>query len=282
MGVQRALAFGRRRQNLLRPGGLDRLQVRQPRLLQPRQAVRQIEQAEEIGVEGAEHALGGEIGDAVAHRIHRRLQDRRFVGAGAFRLREAEIVAHQHGGGDQKNAQRQHRHADGKGDLVTLLLVALLVAHPQQRLFRRHAGRDLDAQRVHARLARFQRLDQIRRRRGRPALAFSDMSRAEKRSRISAASASARRCWSGLSAVSCLKRARSRSTRPRRRLIGRQEALLLGEEEAALAGLGILGIDQHLPQRRDHLIGMRHPALCGVLVGGELHRDIGDGRQYQK
>ena len=58
-----------------------------PGLLQPDQVFGQVQQAGEAAVEGAEQPVGGEIGDAFAHRFQGRLQDRGFVGARAVRPR---------------------------------------------------------------------------------------------------------------------------------------------------------------------------------------------------
>ena len=51
------------------------------------QRVGKIQQAEELAVEGAEHAIGGEIGDAVAHSVQGRLQHRGFTARACVRPR---------------------------------------------------------------------------------------------------------------------------------------------------------------------------------------------------
>ena len=110
-----------RRQDLLRPALRPAIATSLV-CLEPGQTVGQVQQPEKAGIEGAEQPVGGEIGDAVAHRVQRRLQDRRFVGAGAFGRAQADIVAHQHGGGDQQDAQGQDAGADGESDFQRFLL----------------------------------------------------------------------------------------------------------------------------------------------------------------
>ena len=56
----------------------------------------------------------------------------------------------------------------------------------------------------------------------------------------------------------------------------REEAVLVGEQIAALTGLGIGGIDQDGAERIDHLIGVDDPILLLPLILGKGDGEIDD------
>ena len=163
-----------------------------------------------------------------------------------------------------------------------MLFVALAAAFAQQRLLRRHAGRDFAAQCIHARFAQFQRPSQ-RRRSG--LVTRARLQRlVERREALAHQPLQSRGAALLLRIVGgeLLETIQVATDLPGGRLIRYQETRLPVENVAALAGLGALGVDQHLPQRPDHLVGVGHQALRRILIGRELHGDVGDCRQNQK
>ncbi len=88
-----------------------------------------------------------------ADRLQRRLQDGGLVGAGALGFGQADIVAHQQGGGDQQDAQSEERRPQGEADLQIFRIAAAGVAQRQQAALLGRPGGDFLAQRVHALLA---------------------------------------------------------------------------------------------------------------------------------
>ena len=216
-----------------RPRGLSSLANRASRVSGIRPARRgRSSRRKKLAIEGAKHTLGGEIGDAVAHRcpsvacrIAASLARARSASAEAahccapaWRPRSEECPAP----AAPPPRRRRSRNSSVRS--------RSLVAHPQQRLLLRHAGsRSPRAARPSRALPRLHRLDQMPATVWRQRAASNDMS--ERSKALAGSARPARRrgaAGSGLSAVSCLKRTRSRSIRAGRRLIRRQEDWIAG------------------------------------------------------
>ena len=237
----------------------------------PRQVRRQVQQGEEAGIEGAEHALGGEIGDAFAHRLQRRLQDGGLVGARLFGGGQADIVAHQQGGGDQQDAQGKHRRADGEGDFQIFDVAAMAVALGQQPgALAQHPKQSPAAERPCAGGPHPRRPATFGRTPRRAARLYRRPRSVHDQALTGRPGVAGRNCPG-----SGRRKAASRRHPAAAGLVGRQEFRLAGQQETALAGLGVQRIAEDQFKLADHLIGVADPALGRALIGGKLEGEVG-------
>ena len=262
--------------------GLHGLQVLQPRRLDARQVARQVQQFEEAAIVGAEQPVRGEIGDALAHRVQGRLQDGGFIGAGLFGCCQADIVAHQQGGGEQQDSQHQHACPDGEGDFQILDITAVTITLRQQAQLFLDAGRNLPPQVAHLLATQRQGIGEIGGR-GAWRLLQLDIDRQCIEAKLG----------KPLQPVGALLLGRvvpgqlAKGIQVRRHpggsgLVGLEIAWIAVNQIAALGGFRALHVLHQLPGDFQNLIGVAHPALRLTLVERELEGQIGDYRQHEK